>query len=212
MAHVKEACAFLGDGMSKIPALEAAAHGRSRDLADPDELRFGVNEEVVYAANIEPIPGAQWTGVVTQIAIEMLESGAVDAVVCVQSADGDRLTPKPVVARSRADILAARGVKPTLSPNLSVLATVEALMPDVRRLLFVGVGCQVQALRSIEKHLGLDALYVLGTNCTDNGPREGLGKFLAAASDDPDTVLHYGEDQGGREGQGREGLVGGRSA
>lgn len=46
-----------------------------------------------------------------------------------------------VVARSREDILAARGVKPTLSPNLSVLATVEAL--DVKRLLFIGVGCQV---------------------------------------------------------------------
>lgn len=94
-----------------------------------------------------------------------------------------------VVARSKADILAARGVKPTLSPNLNgelklggyaawhthtlsfacahasffkrcansaaktaglsflfspppaVLATVEAL--DVKRLLFIGVGCQV---------------------------------------------------------------------
>ena len=46
-----------------------------------------------------------------------------------------------VVARSKEDILAAKGVKPTLSPNLNVLATVEAL--DVKRLLFIGVGCQV---------------------------------------------------------------------
>lgn len=46
-----------------------------------------------------------------------------------------------VVARTREDILKARGVKPTLSPNLNVLATVEAL--DVKRLLFIGVGCQV---------------------------------------------------------------------
>ena len=29
------------------------------------------------------------------------------------------------------------------------------------------------------------------TNCVDNGPREGLRTFLEAASDDPDTVLHY---------------------
>ena len=50
---------------------------------------------------------------------------------------------------------------------------------------------QVQALRSVEKYLGLDALYVLGTNCVDNGPREGLEKFLNAASSDPNTVLHY---------------------
>ena len=45
-----------------------------------------------------------------------------------------------VVARCKEDILAAKGVKPTLSPNLNVLATVEAL--DVKRLLFIGVGCQ----------------------------------------------------------------------
>lgn len=39
----------------------------------------------------------------------------------------------------------------------------------MKRLLFIGVGCQVQALRSVEKYLGLDKLYVLGTNCVDNG-------------------------------------------
>lgn len=55
-----------------------------------------------------------------------------------------RFTPKPMVARTVEDILAARGVKPTLSPNLNVLATIEAL-PDVKRLLFIGVGCQVRA-------------------------------------------------------------------
>ena len=46
-----------------------------------------------------------------------------------------------MVARCKEDILKARGVKPTLSPNLNTLATVEAL--DVKRLLFIGVGCQV---------------------------------------------------------------------
>ena len=46
-----------------------------------------------------------------------------------------------MVARCREDIIKARGVKPTLSPNLNTLATVEAL--DVKRLLFIGVGCQV---------------------------------------------------------------------
>ncbi len=43
----------------------------------------------------------------------------------------------------------------------------------------------------MEKYLNLDALYVLGTNCVDNGPRQGLEKFLNVASADPDTVLHY---------------------
>lgn len=50
----------------------------------------------MYATNSPPVPGAQWTGIVTQIAIEMLESGQVEAVVCVQSDEKDRFTPKPV--------------------------------------------------------------------------------------------------------------------
>jgi 7-hydroxymethyl chlorophyll a reductase len=189
IAHVKDACAFLGDGMSKISKMEEQVHGRSRDLTNDDELDFGVFEEIVYARAQPAIPGAQWTGLVTQIACEMLESGKVDAVVCVQSDPSDRFTPKPVVARTVEDIIKAKGVKPTLSPNLNVLATVEAL--DVKKLLFIGVGCQVQALRAIEPYLNLEKLYVLGTNCVDNGPRKGLEKFLNAASKTPESVLHY---------------------
>ncbi|VAH06944.1 unnamed protein product [Triticum turgidum subsp. durum] len=101
----------------------------------------------------------------------------------------DRFAPRPVLARTPEEVIAARGVKPTLSPNLDTLALVEAA--GVKRLLFCGVGCQVQALRSVEKYLGLEKLYVLGTNCVDNGTREGLDKFLNAASSEPETVLHY---------------------
>lgn len=53
------------------------------------------------------------------------------------------------------------------------------------------VHMQVQALRAVEQHLGLEKLYVLGTNCVDNGPRKGLEKFLNAASTQPDTVSGY---------------------
>jgi 7-hydroxymethyl chlorophyll a reductase len=74
-----------------------------------------------------------------------------------------------------------------------VLPAVEALVADgsVKRLLFIGVGCQVQALRAVEPLLGLERLYVLGTNCADNGPRGGLDKFLDAASTEPARVTHY---------------------
>eukprot|EP00271_Cylindrocystis_brebissonii_P010078 TRINITY_DN2617_c0_g1_i1.p1 TRINITY_DN2617_c0_g1~~TRINITY_DN2617_c0_g1_i1.p1 ORF type:complete len:591 (+),score=49.20 TRINITY_DN2617_c0_g1_i1:133-1905(+) len=189
IAHVKDACAFLGDGMSRVEDLEASVHGRGRDLSSLDDLHFGVHDEIVYAKKEDPIEGAQWTGIVTSIAMEMLRSGVVEAVICVQSDPNDRFKPMPVLARTPEEVLAARGVKPTLSPNLNTLALVEAA--GVKRLLFCGVGCQVQALRSIEKYLGLEKLYVLGTNCVDNGPRPGLEKFLRAASDDPETVVHY---------------------
>ena len=51
---------------------------------------------MMYALATPPVPGAQWTGIVTQIAIQMLESGQVEAVVCVQSDEHDRFTPRPV--------------------------------------------------------------------------------------------------------------------
>ncbi|KAH7834475.1 hypothetical protein Vadar_016380 [Vaccinium darrowii] len=189
IAHVKNACAFLGDGMSRIEGLEPVVHGRGRKGDSLDEVYLGVYEELLYARKTKPVEGAQWTGIVTTIAIEMLKAGMVEAVICVQSDPEDRLTPRPVLARTPEEVLAAKGVKPTLSPNLNTLALVEAA--GVKRLLFCGVGCQVQALRSVEQHLNLEKLYVLGTNCVDNGTRDGLDKFLKAASDEPETVLHY---------------------
>ncbi|KAL9232964.1 hypothetical protein vseg_008016 [Gypsophila vaccaria] len=189
IAHVKDACAFLGNGMSRIESLEPVVHGRGRKEDSLDETYLGVYEDVLYARKLKPVEGAQWTGIVTTIAVEMLKKGLVDAVICVQSDPEDRFTPRPVLARTPEEVIAAKGVKPTLSPNLNTLALVEAA--GVKRLLFCGVGCQVQALRSVEKYLNLEKLYVLGTNCVDNGTREGLDKFLRAASNDPDTVLHY---------------------
>jgi len=138
---------------------------------------------------LEPIPGAQWTGIVSSIAIEMLHQGLVEGVVCVQNTESDRFQPKPVIARTAEEILAARVNKPTLSPNLSILEQVEK--SGMKRLLVIGVGCQIQALRAVEKQLGLEKLYVLGTPCVDNVTRAGLQKFLDTTSRSPSTVVSY---------------------
>ncbi|KOR37273.1 MULTISPECIES: Coenzyme F420 hydrogenase/dehydrogenase, beta subunit C-terminal domain [Planktothricoides] len=184
--YVKEACAFLNQQMSE---LEQAAHGRDRNLDNPDELYFGVHQQMMAAKKKDPIPGAQWTGIVSSIACEMLDRGLVEGVVCVQNTKEDRFQPMPVVARTKEEVLAARVNKPTLSPNLSVLEQVEK--SGMKRLLVIGVGCQIQALRAVEKQLGLEKLYVLGTPCVDNVSRAGLQTFLETTSKSPDTVVHY---------------------
>ncbi len=184
--YVKTACAFLNQ---QIPELETQTHGRSRDLEREDDLYFGVHQQMMAARKIEPIPGAQWTGIVSTIAIEMLEQGLVEGVVCVQNTPEDRFQPMPIIARSRAEILAAKVNKPTLSPNLSVLEQIE--QSGLKKLLVIGVGCQIQALRAVEKELGLEQLYVLGTPCTDNVTRAGLQKFLETTSRSPETVVYY---------------------
>ena len=184
--YVKEACAFLNQ---QIAELEASAHGRSRDLTNNDDIYFGVHQQMMSAKKKEPIEGAQWTGIVSTIACEMLTQGLVEGVVCVQNSENDRFQPKPIIATTTEEILGAKVNKPTLSPNLSVLEQIE--QSGMKRLLVIGVGCQIQALREVEDKLGLEKLYVLGTPCVDNVTRAGLQKFLETTSKSPDTIVAY---------------------
>ncbi|MEN9202026.1 MAG: Coenzyme F420 hydrogenase/dehydrogenase, beta subunit C-terminal domain [Thermostichus sp. DG_1_6_bins_120] len=202
VAQVKEACAFLNQ---QLTALEEQTHGRSREkdsvplsrtvqsgsptAAVSDTDYFGIYEEMFTARKRDPIQGAQWTGIVSSIGMKALTTGLVEGVVCVQADAQDRFKPQPILARSPEEVLAARVNKPTLSPNLSVLEQVE--QSGLKRLLVIGVGCQIQALRAVEKRLGLEKLYVLGTPCVDNVSRAGLQKFLETTSRSPETVVHY---------------------
>lgn len=72
-----------------------------------------------------------------------------------------------VVARCKEDIIKAKGVKPTLSPNLNTLATVEAL--DVKKLLFIGVGCQVICRPHIDLLHGVILHLMLSIYCDSHG-------------------------------------------
>ena len=163
VASVTEACAFIGDGMSRAESLEAQVHGRGRqyDEDDLDEAHFGVHDEILLARGF--LNNAQWTGVATGVALAWLESGAVDAVVVAGSEDegGGFGAPKPVLCKTPAEVLRGRRVKPSLCPSLEVLDEVKA-DASIERLLFCGVGCAVQALRALggarpEAALGLQA-------------------------------------------------------
>jgi coenzyme F420-reducing hydrogenase beta subunit len=186
VAYVKRSCAFLHQ---RFDAMEAAAHGRSRDLSNEDELYFGVQQRMLTARLRQPIEGAQWTGIVSRIGVLALETGLVDAVLCVGQSETDRFTPVPRLARTAAEVLNARVNKPTLSPNLEVLEQLPG--SGIRRLLAIGVGCQVQALRAVEHTLPLEQLFVLGLPCVDNVSREGLQTFLNSTVSSPETVIHY---------------------
>ena len=184
--YVREACAFINQ---QIAELEAQFHNRSRNLEVENEVYFGVHQKMLSARKKQPIEGAQWTGIVSAIACEMLNQGKVEGVVCVQNTAEDRFQPMPILATTPEEVLAARVNKPTLSPNLSILEQIE--QSGMKRILAIGVGCQIQALRAVEKQLGLEKLYVLGTPCVDNVTREGLQKFLDTTSKSPDTVVYY---------------------
>jgi coenzyme F420-reducing hydrogenase beta subunit len=212
VTHVVDSCAFLGEGMRRnIDGLESTVHGRTRHSEDmvwdksssptattADEARFGVLHRTMMLARGKRVPNAQWTGCVTGIAISMLEAGQVDAVVCIASNENNEeqdngndrsgwSNPEPILARTVPEVLRGRGVKPALAPSLRVLDELKA-SPDIKKLLFCGVGCAVQAFRAIQHELGLEEVYVLGTNCADNSPTsEDAREFLRRSV--PDVVM-----------------------
>jgi coenzyme F420 hydrogenase subunit beta len=186
VAYVKRSCAFL---TQRFEAMESEAHGRSRDLDNEDELYFGVHQRMLMARLRQPIDGAQWTGIVSRIGVRALETGLVDAVLCVGQSESDRFTPVPRLARTPAEVLSARVNKPTLSPNLEVLEQLPG--SGISRLLAIGVGCQIQALRAVQPTLPIEELYVLGLPCVDNVSRQGLQTFLDSTVSSPETVVHY---------------------
>nr|AUG32727.1 hypothetical protein PLO_754 [Paulinella longichromatophora] len=186
VAYVKEACPFLHQ---QFEAMELRVHGRSRNLDSEKELYFGVYQRMLTARLKQPIIGAQWTGIVSQLSIRAIETGLVDAVLCVQQSEEDRFTPVPILARTADEILAARVNKATLSPNLEALEQLPG--SNIKRLLVIGVGCQIQAFRAIQDTLPLEEVYVLGLPCVDNVSRAGLQTFLKSTSKSPGTVIHY---------------------
>lgn len=174
-----------------IDGMEEIVHGRKRNLEDlaggasdanaAEEARFGVMHRPMMLARGRCIPNAQWTGCVTGIAVSMLEAGMVDAVVCIacrEDGDAQWSEPEPILARSVMEVMRGRGVKPALAPSLRILDELRE-SPDVKKLLFCGVGCAVQAFRAIQHELLLEEVYVLGTNCADNSPTpEDAREFL----------------------------------
>jgi len=155
VSKVTTACAFLGEGMARMDELETKVHGRQRDLSDmawsssspppgnADEARFGVLFQPVMLAK-GSVQNAQWTGCVTGIALAALESGMVDAVVCIANQEGGEWSnPEPIIAKTADMVLKGRGVKPALAPSLRVLDDIKA-DPTIKKLLFCGVGCAVQ--------------------------------------------------------------------
>jgi coenzyme F420 hydrogenase subunit beta len=163
-------------------------HGRARDPAIPDQLHFGTYQRMLRARLATPRPGAQWTGITTRIGERLLEEGMVDAVLTMAADPKDRWRPVPVIVTRPEDMAAARGMRMGYAPLLALLEP--AVAKGYRRLAIIGIPCQVYALRALERELGLDALYVIGTPCSDNTTTERFHEFLGLLTPDPDSVTY----------------------
>ena len=184
-AQCGTACQFIHP---RYDALEAQVHGRARDMARGDERFFGPYLEMHRARMTRPARGAQWTGITSRLGALLLERGLVDAVIATASDPDDRWKPRPVLVTRPEGMAECRGMKMGYSPALALLD--EAAARGFRRIAMIGVACQVHALRALEPQLGLEALYVIGTPCSDNTTTERFHQFLALLSDRPDEVTY----------------------
>jgi coenzyme F420 hydrogenase subunit beta len=78
------------------------------------------------------------------------------------------------------------------APLLALLEP--ALARGYTRLAVIAIPCQVYALRALEKELGFERLYVIGTPCSDNTTtarfHEFLGLLAAQDGSDPDDITY----------------------
>ncbi len=178
-----EACQFI---KPNYPALETQVHGRARDLNRPDELHFGPFIKMLRAGLKNPSTGAQWTGITTRIGERLLETGAVDAILTMTEDPNDRWKPLPIIIDKASDMAKCRGMRMGYAPLLSLLEP--AIAKGYKKMAVIGIPCQVYALRALEKELGLEKLYVIGTPCSDNTTTENFHHFLSLISSEPEEI------------------------
>jgi coenzyme F420 hydrogenase subunit beta len=189
-----QACQFI---QPDYPALERRVHGRARRLPGPgeassDELFFGPHRQMLQARLAAPLAGAQWTGITTRIAEKLLQTGQVDAVIAMAPHPDDAWRPMPVLVTRPEDMARCRGMRMGYAPLLALVEP--ALRQGFKRLAVIGIPCQVYALRAIqpelERELGLEQLFVIGTPCSDNTTTERFHHFLSLISPRPQDISY----------------------
>ena len=179
------ACQFI---QPEYPAKEARIHGRTADPVKGEEAFFGVTQTMMRATLKPAASGAQWTGITTALAEELLRSGAVDAVLTVAPDPQDRWKPLPVIVTKPEELAQCRGMRMGYAPTLALLEP--AALAGHKRIAFIGIPCQVYALRALEEDLGFERIYVIGTPCSDNTTTENFHHFLSLLDPAPESISY----------------------
>ncbi len=126
----------------------------------------------------EILKGAQDGGIVTQLFAYALEEGIIEGAIVAGNGDVP-WKPEPVVATTRAELLAARGTKYNISPNMSLIKEVTRSY-GFDRVGIVGTPCQMQALRKGQvypvglRDVGDKIALAIGIFCMENFPYQSI--------------------------------------
>lgn len=123
---------------------------------------------------------AQNGGVVSSLLIHALDSGLIDGVLLTDK--DDNWYPKPIIARTPDEILSCIGSKYTISPTLITYS--KAIREfKLENLAFVGVPCQINAVRKLQLSSPLSDVYgkfklIIGLYCFSNYKYDLLKTFV----------------------------------
>lgn len=130
-------------------------------------------------------------GVLSALAIALVESGEVDFVLSTSADPDDPLGNATMPRRSRADVLAAAGSR--YAPS-APLARVEEYLAAGSRFAFVGKPCDVATLRRMARHdsrIDRQVPYMLAFFCAGVPGRHGTLAVLGALGVAPDDVSRF---------------------
>ncbi len=121
-------------------------------------------------------------GIVTQLFAFALDEGIIDGAIIAGPGE-DPFRPEPLVATTKKELLAARGTKYTISPNMSLIKEATRSY-GLDKVGIVGTPCQIQALRKLQlypmafRSVPEKIALALGIFCMENFPYMGLESIV----------------------------------
>ncbi|MHA2121491.1 MAG: Coenzyme F420 hydrogenase/dehydrogenase, beta subunit C-terminal domain, partial [Promethearchaeota archaeon] len=143
---------------------------------------FGLYQKITSAksTNEEILKVAQNGGVVSTLLIHALETGLIDGVLLIDR--DENWGPQPFIARTKEEILSCAGSKYTVAPTLSIYK--DAINEfKLEKLAFVGMPCQIQAVRKLQLYSPLSTEYgkftlIIGLFCYSNYSYDLMREFV----------------------------------
>jgi len=145
---------------------------------------LGNYKEVLAARSTDAdiLAKSQDGGIVTTLFDFALAEGIIDGAI-VAGPGEDPWRPEPVVATTREELLAARGTKYTICPNMSLIKEATRSY-GLDKVGIVGTPCQMQAVRKGQLYpIGLRDVpdkiaLALGIFCMENFPYQGMEAII----------------------------------
>ncbi|MCQ1538329.1 coenzyme F420 hydrogenase subunit beta [Methanocalculus taiwanensis] len=141
---------------------------------------LGNYKQVIAArsTDAEILRGSQDGGIVTQLFAYALDAGIIDGAIVAGPSD-EPFKPEPMVATTREELLASRGTRYSISPNMSLIKEVTRSY-GLDKVGVVGTPCQIQALRKGQLYpVGLRDVpdkiaLAIGIFCMENFPYQSI--------------------------------------